>query len=566
MQPSTPAAPAVRQTLERVLASNTFSRSGRARDLLRYLVEREQAGEADRLKGYAIAVDVFGKDAEFDPSTDAVVRVQAGRLRDLLQQYCATEGASDPLHIIVARGSYVPSYVENRPAQNPASEIALSGSGQPHEAKSSAASAIRSFSLHIALMWAAIGVVALMMAMLFLRQTDLTGFIETSRTSSIAGQGPDALPVIYIEATGDTPEQTSMLATLRSALSSFDTLDFIGRDFQGTPDPAANATSFAFKISSGPQPGNVTVELQNIGNGRVLHSRTFTPGELAPDRIENSVAALLSTTNTASGIIYANIEQAGVQTGLTKCLLLNDDYYQDPKKQTHKAAYSCFEKLIEQGGKSPLIYSEMAVLDLQTITSGYAYPEDATRERALSMGRKAVQMGATSSYAHRAYGYLNSRLGNTEESIHWMRKAYELNTYDLSMAAAYAYVLIFAGDYRTATPIMARAVEGSSARPAWWDFGLFLSYFMLDDMDKAAHAATELNPASERSHYLAARLIAANHSGDIRTRDQLLATLRERFPYFCARPRRVLEERKYPPDMVDRLLGALRAAGLDDAR
>lgn len=564
MQPTTPAAPAVRTTLERVLASNTFSRSERARDLLRYLVEREQAGQADRLKGYAIAVDVFGKDTEFDPSTDAVVRVQAGRLRDLLQQYFATEGASDPLQIVIPRGSYIPSYVENQSGKG--SGDAPSVSEPPHEVELPAVAATRSFSLHIALMWAAIGVVTLMMAMLFLRQTDLSGFIENSRTGSIAEQGPDALPVIYIEASADTPEQVSMLATLRSGLSGFDTLDFIGRDFQGTPDPVANATSFAFKITSGHQQGSVTVELQNIGNGRVLHSRTFSPQELSPERIEDSVAALLSTTNTASGIIYAYIEQAGVQAGLTKCLLLNDDYYQDPREQTHRAAYSCFEKLIEQGGKSPLIYSEMAVLDLQTVTSGYSYPADASRERALSMGRKAVQMGATSSYAHRAYGYLNSRLGNTEESIHWMRKAYELNTYDLSMAAAYAYVLIFAGEYAAATPIMARAVDGSSARPAWWDFGLFLSYFMQGDMDKAANAAAGLNPASERSHYLVARLIAADHTGDIRTRDQLLTTLKDRFPYFSAKPRRVLEERKYPPDMVDKLLGALQAAGLGDAR
>lgn len=554
----------MRTTLERVLASNTFSRSERARDLLRYLVEREQAGQADRLKGYAIAVDVFGKDTEFDPSTDAVVRVQAGRLRDLLQQYFATEGASDPLQIVIPRGSYIPSYVENQTGEGSGDEPIASEPS--HEVKSPAVAATRSFSLHIALMWAAIGVVTLMMAMLFLRQTDLSGFIENSRTGSIAGQGPDALPVIYIEASADTPEQVSMLATLRSGLSGFDTLDFIGRDFQGTPDPVANATSFAFKITSGHQQGSVTVELQNIGNGRVLHSRTFSPQELSPERIEDSVAALLSTTNTASGIIYAYIEQAGVQAGLTKCLLLNDDYYQDPREQTHRAAYSCFEKLIEQGGKSPLIYSEMAVLDLQTVTSGYSYPADASRERALSMGRKAVQMGATSSYAHRAYGYLNSRLGNTEESIHWMRKAYELNTYDLSMAAAYAYVLIFAGEYAAATPIMARAVDGSSARPAWWDFGLFLSYFMQGDMDKAANAAAGLNPASERSHYLVARLIAAHHTGDVRTRDQLLTTLKDRFPYFSAKPRRVLEERKYPPDMVDKLLGALQAAGLGDAR
>ena len=126
MQHSTPAAPAVRETLERVLASETFGRSERARKLLRYLVEREQEGDADRLKGFSIAVDVFGKDSDFDSATDAVVRVQAGRLRELLQQYFDTEGAHERIRISIPRGGYVPIY-EVTPAgykQEPASILA----------------------------------------------------------------------------------------------------------------------------------------------------------------------------------------------------------------------------------------------------------------------------------------------------------------------------------------------------------------------------------------------------------------------------------------------------------
>ncbi|TGU42533.1 hypothetical protein EN795_35260, partial [bacterium M00.F.Ca.ET.152.01.1.1] len=103
----------MRETLERLLASETFGRSERARRLLRYLVEREQAGEADRLKGVSIAMDVFGKDGDFDASTDAVVRVQAGRLRELLDQYFANEGIAEPVRIAIPRGGYVPSYELN---------------------------------------------------------------------------------------------------------------------------------------------------------------------------------------------------------------------------------------------------------------------------------------------------------------------------------------------------------------------------------------------------------------------------------------------------------------------
>ena len=134
MRHDPPAAPAVRDELERILSSETFKRSERARELLSYLVAREQLGEAERLKGYAIAVDVFGKDSEFDSSTDAVVRVQAGRLRELLTQYYAAEGRSDPIRLVIPRGSYVPAY-EGMPAESLTADAARGwrrpGGGRP---------------------------------------------------------------------------------------------------------------------------------------------------------------------------------------------------------------------------------------------------------------------------------------------------------------------------------------------------------------------------------------------------------------------------------------------------
>lgn len=100
----------IKDALERVLSSKSFVRSARARELLRYLVEEEQAGNGALLKGFSIAQDVFGKDDEFDPSTDAVVRVQAGRLREILAAFYETDGAQDPVKIVIPRGTYIPTY------------------------------------------------------------------------------------------------------------------------------------------------------------------------------------------------------------------------------------------------------------------------------------------------------------------------------------------------------------------------------------------------------------------------------------------------------------------------
>lgn len=591
MQHATPAAPAVRETLERLLASETFGRSERARKLLRYLVEREQAGEADRLKGFSIAMDVFGKDGDFDPATDAVVRVQAGRLRDLLQHYFANEGVAEPVRIAIPRGGYVPSYelnairlpAEPEPAQSAAPAVAqpklIEDSGIAHAGSLPSPPVAPahgpSLARHLRFFWGAIVVVIAMLVVLILRQggdalfggSDTTSTVETAvATSSIAPSPPvESLPLIYIAVKASSPGAARVAASLRAGLAGFDTIDFIGRDADGGHDPTADATSFEFDILPGPAPSDVTIELQNVATGRVLLSRNLTAEDNAPDAVADSIANILTSTIPASGPIYGYIEQSGVDTGLTQCLVLNDRYYLDQSAATHEAAYRCLETLASQGAKSSLVYSELASLHLEAVTDHYAYPSGATIEQAMSFAHRAVQMGPTSPYAHRAYGYLNSRLGNTEEAIRWMRKAHELNPYDLGMAAAYGYGLIFAGRYSEGTPIMAHAVETFSGHPTWWDYGLFVGAFMLGDNRQAAIAAESLRTTATKSHYLAARLIGAKVAGRDQLAGQLVNELIAKFPKFAANPRATFVDRKYPADLTDRLVEALRAAGLGNA-
>jgi len=102
--------PQVRDALERVLSSRTFARSERLRSFLRFIVEMEQRGLAHQLKGYTIGIDVFSRGDGFDPGTDPLVRVQAGKLRKLLSLYYASEGCDKPLRITIPTGGYVPLY------------------------------------------------------------------------------------------------------------------------------------------------------------------------------------------------------------------------------------------------------------------------------------------------------------------------------------------------------------------------------------------------------------------------------------------------------------------------
>lgn len=100
----------VEAQLETLLVSATLTGARRSRDFLRFVVSEALAGRQDRLGGYTLGVEVFGRSPSFDPQSDTSVRVEAGRLRQRLEYYYLTEGADDPVVIEIPKGGYVPRF------------------------------------------------------------------------------------------------------------------------------------------------------------------------------------------------------------------------------------------------------------------------------------------------------------------------------------------------------------------------------------------------------------------------------------------------------------------------
>jgi TolB-like protein len=100
----------IEKQLDRLLSSRELRRAGRSRSFLRYIVERTAAGEGEHLKEYVIGIDVFKRDPGFDPRTDAIVRVEASRLRSKLKSYYENEGRNDSVIIRIPIGGYRPEF------------------------------------------------------------------------------------------------------------------------------------------------------------------------------------------------------------------------------------------------------------------------------------------------------------------------------------------------------------------------------------------------------------------------------------------------------------------------
>jgi hypothetical protein len=103
-----------RRELEAVSAA--LGNSSRLLRLITYIGERYFQGETDNLHEYDIATEVFGRSKDtFNGGRDAIVRVEASRLRKRLTEYYAGEGKDHPIHISIPPGTYIPLFTRQSP-------------------------------------------------------------------------------------------------------------------------------------------------------------------------------------------------------------------------------------------------------------------------------------------------------------------------------------------------------------------------------------------------------------------------------------------------------------------
>ncbi|HEY1806193.1 MAG TPA: hypothetical protein VGG45_17095 [Terracidiphilus sp.] len=99
-----------RAVIERVAASEQFSRSARLRDFLLYVGRQSLKQGCREIHEQEIGAKVFGRPDSYDRTADNIVRVNATELRKRIESYFESTGANEPLIFEIPRGGYTPVF------------------------------------------------------------------------------------------------------------------------------------------------------------------------------------------------------------------------------------------------------------------------------------------------------------------------------------------------------------------------------------------------------------------------------------------------------------------------
>ena len=121
-------AEAEKAAVESLLSSGIFRRAPTLERLLKYICQKHFEGKADELKEYTIAVEALGRPPEFDPDQNSIVRVEAHRLRKLLDRYYTRMARDYAVRIVIPPGQYSPLFIHR---SDPSADGACGSPEQP---------------------------------------------------------------------------------------------------------------------------------------------------------------------------------------------------------------------------------------------------------------------------------------------------------------------------------------------------------------------------------------------------------------------------------------------------
>ncbi|KRE05792.1 hypothetical protein ASE63_05570 [Bosea sp. Root381] len=463
------------------MKSPDFDATERSRKFLTYIVEEVIAGRADRIKAYAIAVEVFGRDESFDAHSDPVVRIEAGHLRRALNLYYVTVGVSDEIVISIPKGSYVPKF-DVRPVPTPPVPVARRARWQ------------RAFPFAIACLMA--------LAML--------PWLAVNRGGGERLQTP-ALPRLLVRhfddltnagnsqaiARGLTQEIIGQIAKFKDIV----TVEGDPRDEKGASTAGSSTSDPRYVLA-----GDINVidnefrlraRVLNRVDNSVIWASSYT-GDLQPSKLIATVTDIARQVATSLGQPYGVIYRADASQRPQSapddwqayaCTLAYYAYRASLDGKKHPSVRKCLEDAVRRFPNYATAWALLSQAYVDEIR--FRYPIDpssspASIDRALDAARRAVELDSENIRALQAQMFALYFHGEADAALKIGEQALSLNPNDTELVGEYGYRLALAGNWERGCALMSEARKRNPGPLAYYESGLALCSYFKGDLREAA--------------------------------------------------------------------------------
>lgn len=524
--------------LEQLLGWPEIARSPQLAGFLDYIVRHTLDGDEQSIKAYTIAVDVFGRPADFDPQADPIVRVQARRLRALLGDYYRDPagGATATVRIALPTGRYVPEFFEHDGQLDAsglpelATEVVTPASTGVDDPGDGEAPAARRVAAGFSLSWFAAAVI--MVGIVITAYAIATwGPRQISRAqASGALQRPSVAIAEFQNLARNipiVPLVSGLAIELVTDLSQFEMLDvrYGGGNDVGARPPAPSDYVLTGIVRADGSFIRYSALLTERVTSTVVWNKTIslsvaqasTPGVL--DEISRTFSQVLGSPrgplHTKARQLIASGTSLEGRENLYVCRMLFDVYRETGAGAPAERAMRCLNALPE-----PMQDDPSALAARASLIAEYASPAvvdvSGAQERyrlAVSNLRSAIVQAPVSGFVWEQQARVRAVMGLFDQARGDYRSAIQLNPSSNDALAGLALLLALNGNLDEATALEQQALVGEPDPPLWYQGVVAIAALRAED-SSAGIAAAELYAEVDREVGPILAIMAAQKAGD----------------------------------------------------
>ncbi|MCW5720253.1 MAG: hypothetical protein KIS86_03830 [Devosia sp.] len=500
-----------------------MARSPQLMRFLDYIVTRRLEGEGPSIKAYSIAVDVLGRSSDFDPQADPIVRVQARRLRALLDQYYSGPGADETVRIELPVGRYVPEFlVEER--REPSAGERRPNLPAPAKAVPPAPRG------HVTISWFVLLVIAVGSTALAYSLSTWGPRQESLAQASGAMQRPRLTVMEFQNLTGDSSTISATAGLAIEVVTDLEPFGTVNARYGGTDDNVdleGRTSDFVLtgivrRAPNAPQILQYSVILTDLLSSGVVWSKSMTiPAVLAGDgrTLDQLSVELVSVLGSVRGPLHARAREFLAQNSITGqenaylCRMLFDMYRDTGTFAASERANACYTALGERDRQAGPALAAVASLTAEFSGGGGVASEMDRLRIAGNMIAIALRIASTDSFVWEQKARLHEVMGEHDQAEAAYGSALQLNPGSMDALAARARHLALIGRLSDAAPMAKAALQGAPSPPGWYLGVGALAALERDEFGPAAEYAETYSQADRELGPILA-IMAAQGLGD----------------------------------------------------